>query len=102
MERLRYRILQSLESYDGLDMMDSLSITVIEDGSILDDASTCIVRESMHGPRAFQAMGRHCTIAGATHSASLFPALPVLRVGERRSVGVYHLPRTGTSRTGYL
>ena len=45
MERLRYRIREVLEIYNGLDMIDSLSMTVIEDRSILDGASTSIVRE---------------------------------------------------------
>ena len=45
MERLRGRIRSTLEIYNGLDMMDSLSITVFEDRSILDNASTSVVRE---------------------------------------------------------
>jgi hypothetical protein len=45
MERLRGEIRYSLETYNGLDMMDSLSITVFEDRSILDSASTSVVRE---------------------------------------------------------
>jgi hypothetical protein len=45
MERLRYHIRHTLKVYNGLDMMNSLSITVIEDRSILDDASTSVVRE---------------------------------------------------------
>src|SRR5436305_4047404 len=45
MEHLRHHIRQALEVYNGLDMMDSLSLTVIEDRSILDDASTSFVRE---------------------------------------------------------
>ena len=45
MERLRGRIRRTLEIYNGLDMMDSLSITVFEDRSILDDASTSVVRK---------------------------------------------------------
>ena len=45
MERLRDQIRRTLESCNGLDMMDSLSITVFEDRSILDGASTSVVRE---------------------------------------------------------
>jgi len=45
MERLRDQIRRTLEIYNGLDMMDSLSITVFEDRSILDGASTSVVRE---------------------------------------------------------
>ena len=45
MDRLRYQIQRGLQTYNGLDMMDSLSITVIEDRSLLDDASTSVVRE---------------------------------------------------------
>ena len=45
MERLRDHIRCTLEIYNGLDMMDSLSITAFEDRSILDGASTSVVRE---------------------------------------------------------
>ncbi|KAH8587263.1 hypothetical protein B0O99DRAFT_402593 [Bisporella sp. PMI_857] len=45
MEHLQHHIRQALEVYNGLDMMDSLGLTVIEDRSILDDASTSFVRE---------------------------------------------------------
>ncbi|OBT75711.1 hypothetical protein VF21_05961 [Pseudogymnoascus sp. 05NY08] len=45
MELLQHRIRRSLEFYDGLDMMDSLSLTIIEDRSTFDDASTSSVRE---------------------------------------------------------
>jgi len=45
MELLRDAIRRTLEILNGLDMMDSLSITVFEDRSILDDASTSFVRE---------------------------------------------------------
>jgi hypothetical protein len=45
MERLRYQTRDSLEAYNGLDMMDSLSMTVFEDQSVFDGASTTIVRE---------------------------------------------------------
>lgn len=45
MGHLRYRIRETLEIYNGLDMMDSLSITVIEDPSTFDGASTSVVRE---------------------------------------------------------
>jgi hypothetical protein len=45
MERLRGQIRYSLETYNGLNMMDSLSITIFEDLSILDSASTSVVRE---------------------------------------------------------
>jgi hypothetical protein len=37
MERLRYRIRQTLEFYNGLNLMDSFSLTVIEDCEKLDD-----------------------------------------------------------------
>src|SRR2546423_15191719 len=51
MERLRDQIRCTLEIDNGLDMMDSLSITVFEDRSILDGASTSVVREhSSNGP----------------------------------------------------
>jgi len=43
--RLRYRIEQTLKFYNGMDMMDSLSFTVIEDKSILEGARTSTVRE---------------------------------------------------------
>lgn len=43
--RLRYRIQEALEMYNGLDMMDRLALTVIEDKLVLDDASTAVVRE---------------------------------------------------------
>jgi hypothetical protein len=44
MEHLRHHTSKSLEFCNGLDIMDSLSLTVIEDQSILDDASTSFVR----------------------------------------------------------
>jgi hypothetical protein len=45
MQRFRHNIRQSLEVYNGLDMRESVWVTVIEDQSILDDASTSVVRE---------------------------------------------------------
>ncbi|KFY18409.1 hypothetical protein V491_04783 [Pseudogymnoascus sp. VKM F-3775] len=45
MELLQYRIRNSLEFYDTVDMMDSFSLTVVEDQSTFDDASTSSVRE---------------------------------------------------------
>lgn len=45
MERLRYRIRQTLEFYNGLDLIDSLSLTVIEDREKLDDVEASVVRE---------------------------------------------------------
>ncbi|OCK85228.1 hypothetical protein K432DRAFT_400430 [Lepidopterella palustris CBS 459.81] len=45
MERLIYRIRHILEIDNSLDMMDSLSITIIENHSILDGASSSVVRE---------------------------------------------------------
>jgi hypothetical protein len=45
MERLRYQTRHRLELCSGVDMMDRLSITVFEDQSLLDGASTSIVRE---------------------------------------------------------
>ena len=45
MGHLRDKIRYTLELCNGLDMMDSLSITVFEDRSILDGASTSVVRE---------------------------------------------------------
>jgi hypothetical protein len=45
MERLRDTVRSALETYNGLDMMDSLSITVFEDRPILDGASTSVIRE---------------------------------------------------------
>src|SRR5437763_88751 len=45
MERLRDQIRCTLGIYNGLDMTDSLSITIFEDRSILDDTSTSVVRE---------------------------------------------------------
>ena len=45
MEHLQHRIRRSLEFCNGLDMMDSLSLIIIDDRSILDDASTSFVRE---------------------------------------------------------
>ena len=44
-ELLRGHIREGFEYYNRLDIMDSLSLTVIEDQSILDDASTSFVRE---------------------------------------------------------
>jgi hypothetical protein len=92
---LRDKIRHTLELCNGLDMMDSLGITVFEDRSILDGASTSVVV----CPRAFQAMGRHCTAAGARHGASPLPALQVLRAGGRRSIRVCHPRRTVASAT---
>lgn len=45
MKRLPYRTRRSLEASDGLKMMNGLSMTVFEDRSIFDKASTSIVRE---------------------------------------------------------
>ncbi|OBT50175.1 hypothetical protein VE04_10171 [Pseudogymnoascus sp. 24MN13] len=45
MELLRRRFRAALECYNRLDMMDSLSLTIIEDRSTFDDASTSFVRE---------------------------------------------------------
>jgi hypothetical protein len=45
MELLRQHIQRALKCYNGLDLMESLSLTVIEDPSTLDDASTSFVRE---------------------------------------------------------
>ncbi|OBT62295.1 hypothetical protein VE03_08598 [Pseudogymnoascus sp. 23342-1-I1] len=45
MELLRRHIRFALECYDEVDMMDNLSLTIIEDRSTFDDASTCIVHE---------------------------------------------------------
>jgi hypothetical protein len=45
MKRLRYRIRQTLEFYNGLDLMDSLGLTVIEDRETLDDVEASVVRE---------------------------------------------------------
>lgn len=45
MERLRYRTQRRLEGHNGLDMMDSLRITVFEDRSVFNGASTSVVRE---------------------------------------------------------
>lgn len=42
---LRHCIRQTLEFYNGLDIMGSFGLTVIDDRSILDDASTSVVRE---------------------------------------------------------
>lgn len=45
MELLRRHIRRSFEFYNRLDIMDSLSLTIIQDQSIFDDASTSFVRE---------------------------------------------------------
>jgi hypothetical protein len=45
MERLHYRIRKTLEFYNGLDLMDSLGLTVIEDREKLDDVEASVVRE---------------------------------------------------------
>jgi len=45
MSRLRYRIRKTLEYYNGLDLMDSLGLTVIEDSENLDDVEASVVRE---------------------------------------------------------
>lgn len=45
MMRLRHQIQKTLQIYNGLDMMDSLNLTVFEDRSLLDGASTSVVRE---------------------------------------------------------
>lgn len=42
---LQRRIRSALEYYNRLDMMDSLGLTIIEDRSTFDDASTSFVRE---------------------------------------------------------
>lgn len=45
LSRLRRRIEESLRSCGGLDMLDSLDCTVIEDRERFDGASTSIIRE---------------------------------------------------------
>lgn len=45
MELLRRRIRSALEFYKRLDMMDSLGLTIIDDRSTFDDASTSFVRD---------------------------------------------------------
>ena len=45
MDRLRYRIRKILEFYNGLDLMKSLGLTVIEDREKLDDVEASVVRE---------------------------------------------------------
>lgn len=45
MTRLRYQTRAALEFYNGLDMLDSLDITVFEDRVSLDGASKSAVRE---------------------------------------------------------
>lgn len=45
MTRLRYQIHRALEYYNGLDLLDRLTLTVFEDRDGLDGASTSIVRE---------------------------------------------------------
>lgn len=45
MERFRAEIRSTLEVYNGLDMLDSLSMTVISEQTALDDASTSAVRD---------------------------------------------------------
>lgn len=45
MARLQYRIKDELEYYNGLELLDSLAITVFDDKSLFDDASTTTVRE---------------------------------------------------------
>ena len=45
MARLRHQIRETLQVYNGLDMMDSMNITVFEDQSLLDGASTSVVRD---------------------------------------------------------
>jgi hypothetical protein len=45
MEHFRDQIRRTLEIYNGLDMMDRLSVTVVEGRSVLDGASISVVRE---------------------------------------------------------
>lgn len=45
MSRLRYHIHDTLTFYNGLDMLDSLELTVIDHAATLADASTSAVRE---------------------------------------------------------
>ncbi|KAL9639681.1 MAG: hypothetical protein Q9164_000773 [Protoblastenia rupestris] len=45
MTRLRYRVQSALKCYNGLDLLDSLDITVFEDRVSLDGASKSAVRE---------------------------------------------------------
>lgn len=43
MVRLRYQFRETLQVYNGPDTMDSLNLTVLEDQSLLDGASTSVV-----------------------------------------------------------
>lgn len=45
MDRLRYRIRQTLEFYNGLDLMESLGLNVIEDREKLDDVEASVLPE---------------------------------------------------------
>jgi hypothetical protein len=45
MERLRYSTGETPKFYNGLDLMDSLGLTFIEDGEKLDDIEASVVRE---------------------------------------------------------
>jgi hypothetical protein len=45
MSRLRYRIRRTLEIYNAMDMMGKMALTVFEDRSTLDGASTAFVRK---------------------------------------------------------
>lgn len=45
MERLRYRIRNTLERCNGLELMDSLCLTVLEDEANLANSSTAVIRE---------------------------------------------------------
>jgi hypothetical protein len=61
MRRLRYQIQHTLEFYNGLDLMDSLSLTVFEDPSIFDDASTSAIREHFKQWAATAPQQEQCT-----------------------------------------
>jgi len=101
--RLRYRIEQTLKFYNGMDMMDSLSFTVIEDLSILDGASTSTVREHFKqwaatAPQQEQGTGpalsqryRYCLMVDNTALISVIHDASAPTEPESTSKGVINL-----------
>lgn len=106
MERLRYRTRKCLEIYNGLDMMDSLNMTVFEDRSRFDGASTSIVRERFKqwaatAPQQEQGTGpavsqryRYCVHVDAVALKSVIhdaPAPPAIDTSSKGFVNVIWL-----------
>lgn len=106
MKRLRYRTRCSVEAESGLDMMDSLSMTVFEDRSLFDGASTSNVREHFKqwaatAPQLEQGTGpalsqryRYCVQVDAVALKSVIhdaPAPPAIDVSSKGFVNLIWL-----------